>query len=81
MLSRIKKCLVYETFIPIQCEEMPNEYLMTATVTDIGIIQLENKVQIVLFPLKHIKCQRPKNARRRGLGPDNKNLGCYGRIN
>ncbi|HTM05781.1 MAG TPA: M23 family metallopeptidase [Patescibacteria group bacterium] len=46
--------LVYEAFIPIQCEEVPNEYLVNIIVTDkIGnTVTLDHKVQVILFPFK-----------------------------
>lgn len=51
--------LVYETFIPIQCEETPNEYLMNITVTDkVGnTVSLEKKMQVIMFPFKKHKLQ------------------------
>lgn len=47
-----KGSLVYETFIPISCEENPNEYLMTVEIKDrVGNgLKLDNKYQVVLFP-------------------------------
>lgn len=49
-----KNSSVYECFIPISCEENPNEYLFTVDVTDqVGnTTHLENKFSIVLFPFK-----------------------------
>lgn len=45
---------VYECYIPISCEENPNEYLFTVDVTDFvgNVVHLENKFSIVLFPFK-----------------------------
>lgn len=60
-LSRSYQCFpesknssIYECFIPIQCEEMPNEYLFSVAVTDrVGnSLNLDNKFQIVAFPFK-----------------------------
>lgn len=46
--------LVYEAFIPIQCEEVPNEYLINVLVTDkVGnTLTLDHKLQIIVFPFK-----------------------------
>jgi hypothetical protein len=46
--------LVYEAFIPTQCEEIPNEYLMHIEVVDkVGNkVELDQKIQIILFPFK-----------------------------
>jgi murein DD-endopeptidase MepM/ murein hydrolase activator NlpD len=45
---------VYEAFIPTQCEEVPNEYLMSVIVTDrVGnAVILDHKVQIIVYPFK-----------------------------
>lgn len=45
---------VYEAFIPIDCEENPNEYLLSVDIKDrVGNIQvLENKFQIMPYPFK-----------------------------
>lgn len=49
-----KKSLIYETHVPIPCEESPNEYLFTIAVTDrVGnTLNLDNRFQIVAFPFK-----------------------------
>jgi len=46
--------LIYECFIPIACEEQPNEYLFSVEVADnVGnTFHLDNKFQIVFFPFK-----------------------------
>lgn len=45
---------VYECFIPISCEENPNEYLFSVEVADrVGNqLSLDNKFQIIPFPFK-----------------------------
>jgi hypothetical protein len=45
---------VYECFIPIACEENPNEYLFSVQLADnVGnTLNLENKFQIVVYPFK-----------------------------
>lgn len=49
-----KGSLIYETFIPVSCEDNPNEYLMTVEIKDrVGNqLKLDNKFQVVLFPFK-----------------------------
>lgn len=46
--------LIYECFIPIACEEQPNEYLFSIDVAD-GVgnsLHLDNKFQVVMYPFK-----------------------------
>jgi murein DD-endopeptidase MepM/ murein hydrolase activator NlpD len=59
LLSREYACvpedphsLIYESFIPITCEEKPNEYPFVVEIVDhVGnVVTLEGKFQIVLFP-------------------------------
>jgi len=49
-----KNSSIYECFIPIPCEETPNEYLFSVEVADrVGNqLTLDNKFQIVMFPFK-----------------------------
>ncbi len=49
-----KGSLIYETFIPIGCEENPNEYLFSVLINDrVGnSLNLDNKFQVVLYPFK-----------------------------
>ena len=46
--------LVYESFVPIDCEENPNEYLFSVNCMDLveNVVTLEGKVQVVPFPFK-----------------------------
>ncbi len=46
--------LVYETFVPIDCEETPNEYLFSINCMDQveNVVTLEGKLQVVPFPFK-----------------------------
>lgn len=46
--------LIYECFIPIECDQMPNEYLLAIEITDkVGnVLTLENKFQVVMYPFK-----------------------------
>lgn len=45
---------IYECFIPISCEESPNEYLFTVDIADhVGNkLSVDNKFQIVMYPFK-----------------------------
>ncbi len=49
-----KESLVYETFVPVTCEENPNEYLFALDILDkVGNnLHLENKFQVVQYPFK-----------------------------
>lgn len=49
-----KNSLVYECFVPIACEENPNEYLFSVDITDqVGnSLHLDNKFQVVIYPFK-----------------------------
>lgn len=59
-----KNSLVYETFIPISCEEKPNEYIITVDAYDqVGNkLRLETTFQVVQFPFKksilHVSAQK-----------------------
>lgn len=46
--------LIYECFIPIECEETPNEYLLSAHIEDLAgnKLNLESKLHIVAYPFK-----------------------------
>jgi len=57
-----KNSSVYEAYIPIACEEMPNEYLLSVEATDhVGnTINLDNKFQIVVYPFKKSTLQVSK---------------------
>ena len=52
--SESKNSNVYECFIPINCEEAPNEYLLTAQLCDkVGNqLNVDTKFQVVLYPFK-----------------------------
>lgn len=49
-----KNSPIYEAFIPVICEENPNEYLLTIDIKDhVGNnLKLETKFQVVQFPFK-----------------------------
>lgn len=48
------KSFIYECFIPIACEETPNEYLLSVELDDFvgNTLNLDNKFQIVMYPFK-----------------------------
>jgi murein DD-endopeptidase MepM/ murein hydrolase activator NlpD len=66
---------IYETYIPITCEQNPNEYLLDVAITDrVGnTLSLDNKFQVVVFPFKkhtlHVTAE--KVAEEKGLGQPN----------
>ncbi len=49
-----KDSLIYECFIPIECEEKPSEYLLSVDIADkVGnALRLDNKFQVVMYPFK-----------------------------
>ena len=51
---------IYEACIPVECEQVPNEYLFQITCLDnVGnVVTLESKVQVVLYPFKRQKLLR-----------------------
>jgi len=84
-LSRTYECFpeaknsyIYECFIPIECEEQPNEYLFAIEVEDkIGnTMRLENKFQVVMFPFKKevLSITTQKVQEEKSLGRDAKDL-------
>ncbi len=84
-LSRKYECFpeaknsnIYECFIPIECEEQPNEYLFTIEIEDkVGnSIRLDNKFQVVVFPFKKeiLTVGTEKVKEEKSLGRDGKDL-------
>lgn len=73
-----KNSKVYECFIPIECEEQPNEYLFSVDIEDkVGnTLHLDNKFQIVVYPFKKevITVTADKVQEEKSLGRDGKNL-------
>ncbi|TET06690.1 M23 family metallopeptidase [Candidatus Dependentiae bacterium] len=65
--------LIYECFLPIACEEQPNEYLFSVELTDkVGnVLNLDSKFQVVFFPFKserlQIKQEKLKEEQELGL--------------
>ena len=84
-LSRTFECFpeskgskIYESYIPIECEEQPNEYLLSVDIEDkVGnTLHLDNKFQIVVFPFKKevINVTSNKVQQEKALGRDAKCL-------
>ncbi len=73
-----KGSLVYECFVPIACEEQPNEYQMKIEVTDkVGNkVGLEGKFQVVAYPFKNVTLfiNPEKIKEEEALGPDGQKL-------
>jgi len=71
-----KNSSIYETFIPVACEESPNEYLLSVEIEDhVGnSINLENKFQIVKFPFKKqvlkVRSEKIQKEKEIGRSPD-----------
>ncbi len=64
---------IYECFLPIKCEEAPNEYIFYLVIVDkVGNkIVLENKFQVIMYPFKKqsltIPEEKVKEAKAQGL--------------
>ena len=73
-----KNSSIYECFIPVSCEEAPNEYLFTVDMVDkVGnALNLENKFQVVLFPFKKqtLQVSAEKVTEEKTLGLDSAKL-------
>ena len=56
----MKNSTIYEAFVPIECEQAPNEYLYQINCFDHvdNLVTLEGKVQVVAFPFKRQKLLR-----------------------
>lgn len=68
-----KNSPVYESFIPIACEETPNEYIVTVSILDnVGnTLTLEAKFQVVAFQFKkqilHVDPEKAQQEKEAGL--------------
>ncbi len=75
-----KDSLIYETFIPIACEEKPNEYILAIDCIDYvdNEVTLEERIQIIPFPFKKQKiavdAQKMKEEKEISLSQDALNL-------
>jgi len=73
-----KNSKIYECFIPIECEEQPNEYLLSVDIEDkVGnTLHIDNKFQIIVYPFKKevITVASDKVQEEKSLGRDGKNL-------
>ena len=56
----MKNSMIYEAFIPIDCEQAPNEYLYQINCFDHvdNLVSLDGKIQVVAFPFKRQKLLR-----------------------
>lgn len=67
--------LIYECFVPIECEEQVNEYPFSIEMADhVGNkVVLDNKLQVVMFPFKkevlHLSAEKVKTEKEIGI-PD-----------
>ena len=73
-----KNSSIYEAFIPVACEENPNEYLFSVDVKDkVGtLVRLDNKFQVVAFPFKRstMHVDNEKMEEEKELGKSNREL-------
>lgn len=73
-----KNTSIYECFIPIACEENPNEYILTADIQDFvgNSMKLDSKFQVVAFPFKKhvLKVDPEKMKKEKELGVSNEEL-------
>ncbi len=73
-----KNSSIYECFVPISCEEAPNEYLLNVEIVDkVGnALNLESKFQVVLFPFKKqtLQVSDEKMTEEKALGADSAKL-------
>lgn len=84
-LSRAFECFpeskgssIYECYLPVACEETPNEYLFAVNITDkVGnTLSLDSKFQVVMFPFKkqNLQVSTEKVAEEKALGLDSAQL-------
>lgn len=68
-----EKSLIYEAYIPVECEEKPNEYPLTIDCMDPvdNVVTLEGKLQVVAFPFKkqrlHVSAEKIKEEKALGV--------------
>jgi hypothetical protein len=85
LLSRRYECFpeakhshIYECFVPIECEEQPNEYLLSIDIEDkvANKMRLEDKFQVVMYPFKKeiLTVAADKVQEEKSLGRDGKDL-------
>jgi murein DD-endopeptidase MepM/ murein hydrolase activator NlpD len=69
---------IYEAFIPIHCEEVPNEYPVSIDITDkVGNnLTIENKCQVIQYPFKKqsLRVGQAKMDAEKKLGKDSKDF-------
>lgn len=73
-----KNSKIYECFIPIECEEQPNEYLLSVNIEDkVGnLLHLDNKFQVIMYAFKKeaITVASDKVQEEKTLGREGKEL-------
>ncbi len=68
-----KDSLIYETYIPVECEQKPNEYPFSIDCIDPvdNVVTLEGKLQVVAFPFKkqrlHVSAEKIKEEKEMGV--------------
>lgn len=71
-----KNSLVYETYIPVECETKTNEYMLAIDCYDRvnNVVQLEGKLQVVPFPFKkhtlHVPAKKVEEEKEMGASQD-----------
>jgi hypothetical protein len=74
--------LIYEAFVPVECEAKPNEYMLTIDCHDYvdNVVTLEGKTQVVPFPFKrhslHVDAKKVEEEKEMGASHEalNKDL-------
>lgn len=70
--AEAKNSSIYECFIPIPCEQTPQEYIFSIEINDLvgNTLILDNKFQVVLFPFKketlHVSPEKIKEEKEKG---------------
>lgn len=68
-----KGSLIYECYVPVSCEEQPNEYLASVELVDkVGnTLRLDDKFQVVTYPFKkeflHVSAEKVKEEEALGV--------------
>ena len=71
-VPEMPKSNIYECFVPINSEEVPNEYLFAIEIEDLvgNTITLDNKFHVVMYPFKkqQLAVQKEKIQKEKELG-------------
>jgi len=71
-----KNSLIYEAYVPIECEAKANEYMLAIDCYDkvSNVVQLEGKLQVVPFPFKkstlHVSSKKVEEEKEIGASQD-----------